>query len=109
MADAASRFLCAFLGGDVLETLAQEYCGKNAEPDDDDGNDHRQVAGTRDDVAKNRQIHDCEKIGRDHVGDIAEKVLDAHEARAFVIVRREFITKRDPRRCIDGVRKKKDQ
>ncbi len=102
--DAASRpsFRGSFLRlllGDVLEPLAQEDRRQDADDNDEYSNNDGEARRALDFAFEpGLVVHDGQEIRRDHVGNLADEVLHAHEPRALVVIGRQLIAERNPGR-----------
>jgi len=92
-----------FGGGERGHALAQEDRRQHAQDERRHRHRDRQPAGAGDLVAELPAVHDPQEPRRDDVGDLADEILRPHQARALVVVGRQFVAQRDPRRDEDGV------
>ncbi len=96
--------------GLCLEPLAQEQGGQDADGPHEHGDDDRERSrAARHVLEPVLVLHDPQEPRRHDIGELADEVLHAHQAGAFMVIRRELVAERDPGRGIDGVGEIEDQ
>ena len=78
--------------------LPQEYRRQHAKDGAGQGKHDGERRSATTHVAEPRQFHEPEEPGRDQPCPLGDEVLHAHEPRAFVVVRRQFVAEGDPGR-----------
>ncbi len=90
--------------GARIVALAQEDRREDADADRHDADRDGEAGGALHHVVEQRLVlHDEQEPGGDDVGELADEVLHAHDARPLVVVGRELIAQCDPGRREHGV------